>query len=262
MIGKTDRSIVPSASSSAGARCRSGTSGVRVVHLGASRTSWMGGAGVGGCRGYRAIHPRGHYVPCLPPARLLVRGPSHRARHRGRRDRHPVREVVGGAMDDGEWTERGWRRGTRAFWDVKVEWRSRAGKPPFGNLEGNGVAREDAPYGTDRRDPWGDRSPRGLACTCPPKRRAQRTEASSAVRWGVARTLTIYSEIGQIALRHVSARQSSGPSMTSSERGTHPVGTPDELDSPRPRDRGDAARRRSRPMPTIRRRVRIAARRR
>ena len=230
--------------------------------MGASRTSWMGGAVVGGCRGCRAIHPRGHYVPCLPPARLLGRGPSHRARHRGRRDRHPVCEVVGGAMDDGESTERGWRRRTRVFWDVKVERRSRAGKPPFGNLEGNGVAREDAPYGTDRRDPWGDRSPRGLACTCPPKRRAQRTEASSAVRWGVVRTLTIYSEIGQIALRHVSARQSSGPSMTSSERGTHPVGTPDELDSPRPRDRGDAARRRSRPMPTIRRRVRIAARRR
>ena len=95
------------------------------------------------------------------------------------------------------------------FWDVKVERRSRAGKPPFGNLEGNRVAREDAPYGTDRRDPWGDRSPRGLACTCPPKRRAQRTEASSAVRWGVVRTLTIYSEIGRMALRRVSARHSS-----------------------------------------------------
>lgn len=131
MIGKTDRSIVPWASSSAVSRCRSGTSGGRVVRLGASRTSWMGGAVVGGCRGCRAIHPRGHYVPCLPPARLLVRGPSHRARHRGRRDRHPVCEVVGGAMDDGESTERGWRRRTRVFWDVKVERRSRAGKPPF-----------------------------------------------------------------------------------------------------------------------------------
>lgn len=233
------------------------------MRLGASRTSWMGGAVVGGCRGCRAIRPRGHYVPCLPPARLLGRGPSHRARHRGRRDRHPVCEVVGGAMDDGESTERGWRRRTRVFWDVKVERRSRAGKPSFGNLEGNRVAREDAPYGTDRRDPWGDRSPRGLACTCPPKRRAQRTEASSAVRWGGVRTLTIYSEIGQMAPRRVSARQSSGPSMTSRANVVRTTdGTPDELDSPRPRDRGDAARRRSRPMPTTRRRVRIAARRR
>lgn len=66
---------------------------------------------------------------------------------------------------------------------------ARAGKPTVRKIEREPGRARDAPCGIDRRDPWGDRSPRGLACTCPPKRRAQRAEASSAVRGARGGTL-------------------------------------------------------------------------
>ena len=144
-----------------------------------------------GRRARRGLPSRGRPCPCLL-ARLLGRGPippGLRPR-RDRRDRRPV--VARG----------GWRRWTMVSREVgsagvgrKSRARRRASRsrgresPPFGKLRGNRVEHRDAPCGIDRRDPLGDRSPRGLACTCPPKRRAQRAEASSAVRGARGGTL-------------------------------------------------------------------------
>ena len=120
--------------------------------------------------------PRSHPPGAPPPS-----GPSRPSSCRCTRGME--------AVDDGESNGRVGGRRTEETRATTGESLARAGKPPFGKLRGNRVEHRDAPCGIDRRDPWGDRSPRGLACTCPPKRRAQRAEASSAVRGARGGTL-------------------------------------------------------------------------